>query len=75
MIEGKGNIEGSPLDKLITRLVKAGHTIRIWWADNDPVSYKRVKGRRSLSELKAELCKQYPFFCVRYSANQESSTD
>jgi hypothetical protein len=69
MIIEKGDFEGSPLDKFITRLVDVDYALRIWWVDNDPDSYKMFKERYSLSELKAELCKQYPFHCVRYSAS------
>ncbi|NOU21916.1 MAG: hypothetical protein HOO93_09020 [Methyloglobulus sp.] len=72
MIEEKGSIEGTALDKMLIELYSKGHTIRIWLARVGYEDYKKVVDCQNLDEFKSTLISQYPGgYYVRVAANKK----
>lgn len=67
----KGHFDNTLLDIVLAQLYRAGHTIRIWWADNDPLAYTKVIDCGSLESFKSTLVAQHPTFRARLAANQQ----
>jgi hypothetical protein len=72
MIEEKGVIEGTALDKMLVELYSKGHTIRMWVAHVGYEDCKKAVDCRNLEEFKSTLISQYPGgYYVRVAANKK----